>query len=127
MDEETPTSSRADILDLMDGFIEKMLRIRRLLLVVFTSGVVLAPFAIGISIFLMTHPRFFSILQREYQFGAILYALLGVIISVSVVWFVAGIRQYHEIKSWNKRYDEFLKEKDEMNKKIASKYGLEED
>jgi uncharacterized membrane protein len=127
MDEETPSSSRADILDLMDGFIEKMLRIRRLILAVFISGIFLAPFAIGLSIFLMTHPRFFSILQREYQFGAILYVLLGVIISVSVVWFVAGIRQYREIKSWNKRYDEFLKGKDEMNKKIASKFGLEGD
>lgn len=127
MDEETPHSSRVDILDLMDGFIEKMLRIRRLLFTVFISGIVLAPFAVGLSIFLMTHPRFFSILQREYGFGSILYVLLGVIISVSVVWFVAGIKQYREIKSWNKKYDDFLKEKDEINKKIASKYGLDDD
>ena len=127
MDESQPSSTRTDILDLMDGFIEKMLNIRRILLGVTVSGLVLAPFAIGLSIFLMTHPRFFQILQREYEFGAILGVLLGVIISVSAVWLVTGIRQYLEVKSWNKRYSEFLKEKDEINKKIASKYGLDED
>ncbi len=126
MDEGTPPS-RADILDLMDGFIEKMLKIRKILLGVTISGIVLAPFAIGLSIFLVTHPRFFHILQREYEFGAILSVLLGVIISISAIWLVTGIRQYLEIKSWNKRYDEFLKEKDEINKKIASQYGLDED
>ena len=126
MDERNP-SSRADILELMDGFIEKMLKIRRLLLGVSVSGFVLAPFAIGLSIFLITHPRFFHVLEREYEFGTILCVLLGVIISVSIVWFVTGIRQHLEIKSWNKRYSEFLKEKDEINKKIASQYGLEEE
>jgi hypothetical protein len=126
MDEGTP-SSRADILDLMDGFIEKMLKIRKILLGVTVSGIVLTPFAIGLSIFLITHPRFFHILQREYEFGAILSVLLGVIISISAIWLITGIKQYLEIKSWNKRYDEFLKEKDEINKKIASRYGLDED
>ncbi len=121
------TTSRADILGLMDGFIEKMLKIRRLLLAVSVSGFVLAPFAIGLSIFLFTHPRFFSILQREYEFGAILVILLGVIVAVSVIWLITGIRQHLEISSWNKRYSQFLKEKEEINKKIAAQYGLNQE
>lgn len=125
--DEAGHSSRTDILDLMDGFIEKMLNIRKILLGVSVSGIILAPFAIGLSIFLITHPKFFQILQSEYEFGSILGVLLGVIISFSVVWFVLGIRQHIEIKSWNKKYADFLKEKDELNKKIASQYGLDED
>lgn len=127
MDENLPPPSRNDILDLMDGFIEKMLYIRKILLGFSLSGIVLAPFAIGLSIFLFTHPRFFHVLQREYEFGAILSVLLGVIISISVVWLVTGIRQNLEIKNWNKRYSEFLKERDEINRKIASQYGFDED
>ena len=127
MDNEEHRFSRADVLGLMDSFIDRMLEIRKILLGVSVSAVVLAPFAIGLSIFLITHPRFFSVLQREYEFGTILSLLLGVMISVSVVWIITGIRQYMIMKSWNKQYKEYLKQKDEINKKIASDYGLDEE
>jgi hypothetical protein len=127
MDDEERHLSRADVLGLLDGFIERMLEIRRILLGVSISAVVLAPFAIGLSIFLITHPRFFHVLEREYQFGAILSILLGVIISVSIVWIITGVKQYLTMKSWNERYSEYLKQRDEINKKIASDYGLDQD
>ncbi len=127
MDNEEHHFSRADVLRLMDSFIDRMLEIRKILLGVSVSAVVLAPFAIGLSIFLITHPRFFSVLQREYEFGTVLSLLLGVMISVSVVWIITGVRQYMIMKSWNEQYKEYLKQQDEINKKIASDYGLDEE
>jgi hypothetical protein len=118
--------ARADVLDLMDSFIDRMLEIRKILLSVSVSALVLAPFAIGLSIFLITHPRFFDVLENEYEFGAILSVLLGVIISVSLVWIVTGVKQYLTMKSWNEQYKEYLKQKDEINQKIASDYGLDQ-
>lgn len=118
--------SRADVLGLMDSFIDRMLEIRKILLSVSVSALVLAPFAIGLSIFLITHPRFFDVLESEYEFGAILSVLLGVIISVSLVWIVTGVKQYLTMKSWNEQYKEYLKQKDEINQKIASDYGLDQ-
>lgn len=119
--------ARADVLGLMDNFIERILEIRRILLSVSVSAMILAPFAIALSIFLITHPRFYHVLEQEYEFGTILSVLLGVIISVSIVWVITGVRQYLTLKSWNKRYAEYVKQKDEINKKIASGYGLEQD
>ncbi len=119
--------SRTDLLEVMDGFIEKILEIRRLLLGVSVTGLILAPIAMGLSIFLITHPHFFRVLEREDEFGIVLAVLLGVIISVSVVWMITGIRQHLALKSWNKRYQEYVSQKDEINKKIASEYGLEQD
>ena len=127
VDDEGRRFSRIDVLDLMDSFIDRILEIRRILVGVSISALILAPFAIGLSIFLITHPRFFGVLEREYEFGAILCVLLGVIISVSLVWLVTGVRQHMALKSWNKRYQEYLKQKDEINRKIASEYGLEQD
>ena len=118
--------SRTDVLDLMDNFIDRMLEIRKILLSVSVAALVLAPFAIALSIFLITHPRFYHVLQREYEFGEILSVLLGVIISVSVVWIVTGVKQYLTMKSWNKQYKKFLQQKDEINKKIAADYGLDQ-
>lgn len=127
MDDKEHNFSRTDVLDLMDNFIERILEIRRILLSVSVSALILAPFATGLSIFLLTHPRFYAVLEREHEFGAILSILLGVIISVSVVWIVTGVRQYLTLKSWDQKYKEYLKQKDEIDKRIASGYGLEQD
>ena len=124
--DQEPTS-RMCVLGLLDDFIERMLEIRRILLSVSVSALVLAPLATGLSIFLLTHPRFYSVLEREHDFGTALAILLGVIISVSVVWITTGVRQYVTLKSWDKKYKEYLKQKDEIDKRIASDYGLEQD
>ena len=126
-DDDEHQFSRTDLLEIMDSFIEKILEIKRLLLGVSVTGLILAPFAMGLSIFLITHPRFFSVLEREDEFGVVLAVLLGVVMSVSVVWMITGIRQHLALKSWNKRYQEYVDQKDEINKKIASEYGLEQD
>jgi hypothetical protein len=123
---KTPTS-RFDVLDLMDSFIQKILEIRKILLGVSISGFILAPFAIGLSIFLLTHSHFFIVLEREYEFGIALSILLGLVIAISAGWMIIGIRQYKTLKSWNKKYQEYVQQKDEIDKKIASQYGLDQD
>lgn len=127
MSDDTTQSSRFDVLDLMDSFISKILQLRKILLGVSISGFILAPIAIGLSVFLITHTRFFIVLEREYDFGVALGILLGVVIAISVGWMVTGIRQYKILKSWNKKYQEYLQQKAEIDKKIASQYGLETD
>ena len=127
MSSDNSESSRIDLIDIMDGFISKILAIRKTLLSVSISGFVLAPFSIGISIFLFTHPHFFRVLQGEYEFGLALSILLTIIIGVSVVWMIVGIRQHKILKSWDKKYKEFLKQKEEIDKKIALQYGLDQD
>lgn len=127
MSEDKTQTSRFDVLDLMDSFIKKILEIRRILLGVSISGFILAPLAIGLSIFLITHPHFFIVLEREYDFGIALSILLGVVIAISVGWMITGFRQYKTLKSWNKKYQEYQQQKDDIDKKIASQYGLDSD
>ena len=127
MSEDDTKSSRVDLLDVMDGFINKISAIRKILLGVSISGFILAPFSIGHCIFLFTHPHFFRVLQGEYKFGLALAVLLGIIIAVSVTWMIIGIRQQMMLKLWNKKYQEYQQQKDEIDKKIASEYGIDED
>jgi hypothetical protein len=120
-----PSSSRYRILSLIDIFIEQIFKIRKTLLGVSISALVLAPVAIGLSVFLLQHPSFFAILEIENEFGVVLAVLLGIIIVISCIWLVAGIRQCRLIGSWNKRYGDYIREKQEMDRKIASQYGEE--
>ncbi|MBI5378462.1 MAG: hypothetical protein HZA82_07560 [Thaumarchaeota archaeon] len=123
-DKET---TRQDVLNLIDSFVEQIHRIRKILLGVSISSVILAPLALGLSIYLIIHPSFFSILDTEEDFGDVLGILLGAVIVISSIWLVTGIRQYGSVKFLNKKYQQYIKEKDEIDRKIASQYGLDQD
>jgi hypothetical protein len=119
-------ASRRDILSLVDGFIERVFQIRKTFLRVSLSAVILAPLAIGLSTFLLLHPSFFAVLEIENEFGFALCLLLGAVIIISSIWLITGIRQYLLINSWNKRFNEYLKEKQEIDSNIASQYGSDQ-
>jgi hypothetical protein len=119
-------TSRHDILSLVDGFMERVFHIRKTFLRVSLSAVILAPLAIALSTFLLLHPSFFAVLEIENEFGLALCLLLGAVIIISSIWLITGIRQYLLINSWNKRYNEYLKEKQEIDRNIASQYGSDE-
>jgi hypothetical protein len=116
-------SSRYSILNLIETFIDQIFHIRKTLLGVSISAVIMAPIAIGLSVYLLRHPSFLAVLEIENEFGIVLGVLLGAIIINSLVWLVVGIRQYRLIGSWNKRYGNYIREKQEIDRTIASQYG----
>jgi hypothetical protein len=116
-------SSRYSILNLIEAFIDQIFHIRKTLLGVSISAVVMAPIAIGLSVYLLRHPSFLAVLEIENEFGIVLGVLLGAIIIISSIWLVVGIRQYRLIGSWNKRYGNYIREKQEIDRTIASQYG----
>ncbi len=127
MDEETNPTSRRDILGLMDTFIDQIQQIRRISVGMSVSAIVLAPLAIALSIYLLVHPSFFAVLEIENEFGLVLSILLGAVVIISVVWFLTGIRQYRSMSLWKGRYKEYVKEKEELDRKIASRFGLDQE
>jgi uncharacterized membrane protein len=129
-EEDASNIASQNIISLMDNFIEQLLQARRTLVVAFTlsiSSIILAPLAVGISIYLLLHPSFFVALENQDEFGIFLTILLVGIIIVSSIWLVTGIKQYRSIKSWNKKYDMFVKKREEIDRNIVSEYDLDQD
>ena len=125
-DEEKKISiSRHNILSLVDSFIDQIFQIRKTMRGVSISAIILAPLAIALSIYLLLNPSFFAVLEVEDEFGFILSILLGAVIIISSIWIVTGIRQYRLVDSWNKRYNEYINYKEEIDRKIVSRYGLD--
>src|ERR1051325_5276805 len=117
------SSRRYGILSLIDAFIAQIFHIRKTLLGVSISALVMAPIAIGLSVYLLRHPSFIAVLDMENDFGIVLGVLLGAIIIISSVWLVVGIRQHRIVGSWNKRYGDYIREKQERDRIIASQYN----
>lgn len=122
--------SPRNVVGLIDSYIERMRQTRKTLALTLSlsiASIIIAPVAIGLSIFLLLHPSFFAVLEREYEFGFVLSGLLVAVVIVSSIWFVVGIKQYHSVSSWNKKYSIYTKKKEELDRSIASEYGLDQD
>jgi hypothetical protein len=120
-------SARLSIVEVIEGFINKINQIQRTLVGISISALILAPMAIGLSIYLITHPHFFFIMEEYDEFGLFLAISLGVIIAVSVTWLALGIRQYIMLKSWNIKYSNYIQKKEQVDNRISSEFELDED
>ncbi|MEM3064381.1 MAG: hypothetical protein QW177_03310 [Candidatus Nitrosotenuis sp.] len=127
MDNSDLDKSRFSMIEVIESFIEKINSIRITLLAISISGLILAPFAIGMSAYLITHPHFFFVLDEYDEFGVFLSVSLGIVIVVSLVWLVLGIRQYLILKSWNKKYINYIRKKKEVDDEISSQFELDDD
>ncbi len=119
--------SGSDILGTVDYIIEQVQKMRKIMLGVSISALILAPFAGGLSIYLLTHPTFFYVLELENEFGLFLGILLASIIFISGIWLYTGIRQYKSLSSWNSRYCGYLHKKEELDDSISKEYQLGKD
>ena len=126
-DDNSVSRSRSDILGLLDGFIDQVQHLRKIMVGMSVSAIVLAPLASGLSIYLIFHPSFFAILEIENEFGLILSILLAAVIIISGIWFATGISQYRTMGPWKSRYQEYSREKEELDRKIAARFGLNEE
>lgn len=127
MSDQDSNNSRFSIVSVIEGFIDKINDIRRTLLGISLSALILAPLAVGLSAYLITHPHFFFVLDEYDEFGIYLSIWLAIIISVSIAWFVLGIRQYVMLKSWNEKYANYLKRREQLDRDISTQFKLDED
>jgi hypothetical protein len=126
-EEGQQAQSRQNILSVLDDFILQIHQIRRILLGMSLSAIVLAPLAIALSVYLILHPSFFAILEIENEFGLVLSILLGAVIIISIIWLLTGLRQYYSMNHWKTRYMKYQSEKEAMDKKIATQFGLDQE
>ena len=116
---------RNNILYLLDSFIEQIHKIRKFLIGVSISSIILAPIAISLALYLFTHQSFFRILEAESDFGFGLIIFLSAVIIISSILFVTGIIQYKRIDLWHKKYESYKKEKDNVEQYISNKFNFD--
>jgi hypothetical protein len=120
-------TSSDSVLGQIDELIERVNSVRKIFLGMSFSTIILAPLSIFLSLYLILHPSFFKVLDSKNDFGYVLVFFLDLIISISLTWLVTGLRQYRALKSWNKRYANYLMEKDRIERMIASQYELKDE
>ena len=123
----TDEFSRDDIASILDDFIEKIQGLKGMVLGVSLSALVLAPFAIVLSVYLATHPHFLVVIENENEFGFILLILITGILVISAVWLYTGIKQFKALSGWNKKYKRYLNKREQLDNEISTEYKLGQD
>ncbi|HZT35081.1 MAG TPA: hypothetical protein VFA15_04105 [Nitrososphaera sp.] len=123
-DDASP-SDRANVLALLDSFLDRIAKIRETMIAISTTSIVQAPVAIALSLYLLFNPSFLRMIRESNDFGGVLIVLFALVIASSAYWFIVGIRNYHSMREWMKEYREFKQSKEERERQIAMKYGLE--
>jgi len=59
------------------------------------------------------------VLELENEFGLVLGILLCALIIISAIWIVVGIKQYRSISVWDKRYNDYVKHKAALDRRLA--------
>ena len=116
--ENIARTSRDNILDILDNFIENIQHVRKFLLIVSISVLFLAPLSIGLSVYLITHRSFFKVLENNNDFGSFLILFLVSVIIISIIWMIIGIKHYFSLSIWNKKYKQYIKRKTELDETI---------
>lgn len=124
---EENKDSDPNVVEVLDTFINKIHHQRGIMLGMSFSALILAPVAIAISLYLLTHPRFLHIIQNETEFGTALEFLLTAIMITSGIWLVTGFRQYRSLSNWNKRYEKYMQKTKELDDFISSKFNLDKE
>jgi hypothetical protein len=109
-----------NILNLIDSFIEQMLKITNILKLMSISSLIMIVIAWGVTMYIIYHPLFISLLTIDSEFRLTLYILIASILGIFSMCIINAIRQYKIINSWNKRYQAFILRKYDLDKKIAA-------
>jgi hypothetical protein len=111
--------TRTSIISLLDELINQIVLIRKTLLTVFVSAIFLAPISMVLSIYILTHPAFGKAIDAQDNFGEVLEVLLVAIFIVSSIWLVTGIKQFRSLRSWDKKYEQYLRDQKEIDREIT--------
>ena len=102
-------SHRYRILTLIEAFIDQIFHIRKTLLGVSISAVIMAPIAIGLSVYLLRHPSFAAILDMENDFWDCTWraarSYYHYLFGMACSWQKKAIQI---VSSWNKRYGDYI-------------------
>lgn len=120
-------AEHGNLLTQIDELIERVNSVRRVFLGMSFAAIILAPLSILLSAYLILHPSFYKLIDSEDGFGYVLSIFLGIVISISFTWLITGLRQHQALKSWNKRHQSYLTEKNRIEQVIAAQYGFADD
>ena len=111
-----------NLFKVMDGIIYQLNATKRLFIIMILSMMILPPIALLISSLLIAPPfqdsNSFPALHRD-GFGVRFFDLRILPLVISLVWLGIGIRQWFILSKWTKRYVQYKKMQENIDKKLA--------
>ena len=111
------------LLELIDRLILHINSERTWFNILIAASIFTAPISILFTFYLLLHRKLIAfIFMRDPRLGVLAIAYYFIIIIVSFLWLIVGIKEYKFLSKWNKRFRKYFSLKEQLDRELRKEF-----
>jgi hypothetical protein len=111
------------LLELIDRLILHINSERTWFNLLIATSIFTAPISIIFTLYLLFHRKLIVfIFMRDPRLGVLAIAYYFIIIVVSLLWLIVGIKEYKFLSKWNSRFRKYFSLKEQLDKELRKEF-----
>ena len=113
----------AGLLELIDRLILHINSERTWFNILIATSIFTAPISILFTFYLLLHRKLIAyIFLRDPRLGVLATAYFALIIIVSLLWLIVGIKEYKFLSKWNRRFRKYFSLKEQLDRELRKEF-----
>lgn len=123
-DQKGSSQKEAGLLEMIDNLILHINEERTWFNVLIATSVLAAPISLLFTLYLLLHRRLVTfIFMRDPVLGITAIIYFAIILVVSSLWLVVGLKEFKFISRWNSRFKRYFSLKERLDKELRKEFG----
>jgi hypothetical protein len=111
------------LLELIDRLILHINSERTWFNILIATSIFAAPISIIFTFYLLLHRKLIAyIFIRDPRLGVLATAYYAIIIIVSLLWLIVGIKEYKFLSKWNRRFRKYFSLKEQLDRELRKEF-----
>ncbi|MBS7622568.1 hypothetical protein KEJ39_02680 [Candidatus Bathyarchaeota archaeon] len=112
------------LLEMIDNLILHINEERTWFTVLVATSIIAAPISLLFTLYLLLHRRLVAfIFLRDPQLGVLAIMYFAVILAVSSLWLIVGLKEFKFISRWNSRFRRYFSLKERLDRELRGEFG----
>jgi hypothetical protein len=111
------------LLELIDRLILHINSERTWFNILIATSIFTSPIFILFTFYLLLHRKLIAyIFMRDPRLGVLATAYFAIIIIVSLLWLIVGIKEYKFLSKWNRRFRKYFSLKEQLDRELRKEF-----
>ena len=123
-DQKGNSQKEAGLLEMIDNLILHINEERTWFNVLIATSILAAPISLLFTLYLLLHRRLVTfIFMRDPVLGITAIIYFAIILVVSSLWLIVGLKEFNFISKWNSRFKRYFSLKERLDKELRKEFG----
>lgn len=123
-DQRSHSQSEAGLLEMIDSLILHINEERTWFNVLIATSILAAPISLLFTLYLLLHRRLVALIfMRDPVLGITAIIYFAIILVVSSLWLIVGLKEFNFISKWNSRFRRYFSLKERLDKELRKEFG----